>query len=125
MTETTSLLDQYSETMSQADLARSTYEVHRAEILKVVQAELDALDAEYAPLLSSATTRLAELEAAIKAAVIDAGVKAVGKYHQAIYAHGRVSWDTKALDGYAAGHPEILPFRKEGAPSVSIRSVGK
>jgi len=25
----------------------------------------------------------------------------------------RVSWDSKALEGYAAAHPEILPFRRE------------
>lgn len=28
-------------------------------------------------------------------------------------------------DGYAVGHPEITQFRKEGEPSVSIRTVGQ
>jgi hypothetical protein len=37
--------------------------------------------------------------------------------------HVRTSWDTKALEGYAAaGHDEILQFRKEKVvkPNVSI-----
>lgn len=59
----------------------------------------------------------------IKAEVIQAGSTVKGSCLQAVYAKGRVSWDTKALDGYAAGHPEIAPFRKEGDPSVSIRKV--
>ncbi len=41
----------------------------------------------------------------------------------AIYSKGRMSWDGKRLDGYATAHPEILAFRSEGQPSVSIREV--
>lgn len=33
----------------------------------------------------------------------------------------RVYWDSKALDGYAAAHPEILQFRTEKMPNPSIR----
>jgi hypothetical protein len=36
---------------------------------------------------------------------------------------GRVSWDTKALDGYAVAHPEIEKLRIEGAPTVRIAKV--
>ena len=37
----------------------------------------------------------------------------------------KVSWDSKALDGYAAAHEEILQFRKTTVvkPSVSIQVV--
>jgi len=41
----------------------------------------------------------------------------------AVYSKGRVSWNDDALKGFAAVHPEILPFRKEGEPSVAIKSV--
>lgn len=41
----------------------------------------------------------------------------------ASYGQLRVSWDTKALDGYAAAHPEIQQFRIEGLPSVSVRKA--
>jgi len=44
-----------------------------------------------------------------------------GEKLQAIYSRGRTSWDNSALNGYATTHPEIIQFRKEGKPSVSIR----
>jgi len=46
-----------------------------------------------------------------------------GRELEAVYVKGRISWDNKALDGYAAAHPEIGAFRKQGDPSVSIRGV--
>ena len=52
---------------------------------------------------------------------IGATVKANGL--MAVYNKGRVSWDSKLLDGYAVAHPEILAARKEGDPSVTIRTV--
>ena len=33
----------------------------------------------------------------------------------------RVTYDRKALDGYAVAHPEILQFRKEAMPKPSIK----
>lgn len=41
----------------------------------------------------------------------------------AVYSGGRTSWDDKALQGYAAAHPEIKQFRKTGEPSVAIRTI--
>lgn len=46
-----------------------------------------------------------------------------GEYLQAVYSKGRSSWDTKSIEGYAASHPELLQFKKTGAPTVSFRSV--
>jgi len=39
----------------------------------------------------------------------------------------KVTWDGSALDGFAAAHPEILPFRSEKAtqPSISIKKIDK
>ncbi|MCG3145996.1 MAG: hypothetical protein HONDAALG_03775 [Gammaproteobacteria bacterium] len=51
------------------------------------------------------------------------GATVKGAALSAVYAKGRVSWDNKALEGYAVAHPELLAFRSEGAPSVSIRGV--
>ena len=44
-----------------------------------------------------------------------------GSVYQAIYMKGRVSWDSAAIDQYARAHPEVLKFRREGQPSVSLR----
>ena len=68
-------------------------------------------------------TQIKELREQIKAAVIANGATVKGSMYQAVYVKGRDSWDTKALDGYAAAHPEIIQFRTTGNPSVTIRSV--
>jgi hypothetical protein len=44
---------------------------------------------------------------------------------QAVYYKGRVSWDNESLDRYAASHPEVMQYRKEGEPSIQIRVTKK
>ena len=99
------------------------YEARREEILKAVKAELDGLAAEYEPLLESAQDRAAALETEVKQATIEFGGSVKSNKLQAVYARGRISWDNKGLEGYAGDHPDILTFRKEGDPSVSLRVV--
>jgi hypothetical protein len=66
----------------------------------------------------------ADLEERIKADVIDRRetVKAAGL--MAKFCKGRAGgWDTAKLDGYAAAHPEILPFKKaDGQPYATIEA---
>ena len=121
MQSTEQLLDQYAEIKSQADLLRLDKETRRQMVLATVQAELDALDAEYDPALEAAAEKLTTLESQIKAQAITRGETVKGNYFSAIFTKPRVTWDTKGLDGYAVAHPEIVAFRKIGDPSVSIR----
>jgi len=116
-------LDELNEIRCAADVTRLDYEAKRAEILRPVADDLAALEAEYAPLMASAQARAASLEESIKAAVIESGASVKGAALQAVYSKPRVSWNTKALEGFAAAHPEIMAFRSVGAPSVSIRAV--
>lgn len=118
------LLEEYSDVRSQADLLNLDYNLQRNLILATVQAELDALDAEYQPKRLAAAEKLTALEGEIKRVVAAGGATVKGGLFQAVYTKGRVSWDSKALEGYAAAHPEIIAFRKEGEPSVSIRVAG-
>jgi hypothetical protein len=67
------------------------------------------------------TEQIANIQTQITALVIEGAKSVKVPGIMALYAAGRVSWDTKALDGFAAGHPEIMPFRKVGQPSVSYR----
>ena len=87
-----------------------------------IKAQLADIEAEFAPEAKEIEENIAHITEVIKPEVIAAGGTVKGAYLQAVYSRGRVSWDTKALDGYAAGHPEILQFRKEGEPIVSIRA---
>ena len=83
------------------------------------------IDAEFKPALEAAETNASALEAAIKNDVMLRGESLRGSTYQAIYTRGRVSWDAAAMNEYARDHPEVLPFRKEGQPSVSLRLASK
>lgn len=108
-----------------ADVARLNYESKRMEILKQVQAELDALDIEYQPVLEAAQDSIVALENEIKTDVLLYGESISGGMYRASFTQGRVSWDNEGMTKYAASHPEVLQFRKQGQPIVSLRAVNK
>lgn len=118
------MLDELSELQSQRDAlaARKTELVENA-IPPEVKTLLADIEAEFAPLLEGVDGNIASLTSQVKDAVLAEGATVKGQHLQAVWAKGRISWDTKALDGYAAAHPEIAPFKKEGDPSVSIRKI--
>ena len=64
-----------------------------------------------------------EAEKNIKAAVMALEEPVKGERLQAVINKGRVTWDSKLLEGYAVAHPEIKAARKEGEPTVTIRKV--
>ena len=84
---------------------------------------LEEIDAEFAAKDEGAAANIEELEGEIKRETIALGesVKAAG--FQAVWTKGRVTWDSKGLSAFGESHPEILQFRKEGEPSVTIRRI--
>ena len=102
-------------------------EVQRA--LAAIEAEAKeqktALELEYAGKGEAVDANISGLEEKIKEAVKTGGHTVNGRYLQAVWSKPRVTWDTPQLDAFSEIHPEILPFRKEGLPSVSIRILGK
>lgn len=82
------------------------------------------IEAEFAGKSEAVDENIEALTAEIKADVLAGGATVKGAHMMAVYAKGRVSWDTKALDGVVVLHPELAQFRKEGEPSVSIRKAG-
>ncbi len=106
-----------------ADVARLDYEARRAEILKKVQSELDALEIEYQPLFESTAQNLSALENEIKTEVLLHGASVTASALRAVYMQGRVSWDNDGMNRYAAAHPDVLQFRKQGEPTVTLRSA--
>jgi hypothetical protein len=120
------LLDEYTNNLAGID----TFKMEKNKrigmvITPEIKAALENIDREIDPIIEQFNARAAELAELIKAEVIAAGETVSGDHHQAVYAKGRTSWDSKALEGYAAAHPEILVFRTEGKPSVSLRVRGK
>jgi hypothetical protein len=97
----------------------------RAVLAMDINQRIAALEAERDALTADVDAQLAELETLVKLDVTAAGATVKGSRMMAVYASGRVSWDTKRLDGYAAANSAILAFRTVGLPSVSIRVNGK
>jgi hypothetical protein len=88
-----------------------------------IRQKIADIEAEFAEKNAAVYEKLAALETEVKTDVVSGGETVKGDYLMAVYNKGRVSWDTKSLDGYAAAHPEVAQFKKTGDPSVSIRTL--
>jgi hypothetical protein len=88
-----------------------------------VKAKLAEIDAEFAGKTEAVNNNINNLETEVKKDIIEYGSSVKATFLHAIWNKGRISWDTKSLDGYATAHPELLSFRKEGIPYVSLRTV--
>jgi hypothetical protein len=118
-------LERLSNLRNAAEFTRLDYETKRTVILKQIQAELDALDSEYKPVLEAAEENIAVLENEIKTDVLLCGESVSGGMYRASYTQGRVSWDNEGMTKYAALHPDVLQFRKQGQPTVSLRVANR
>jgi hypothetical protein len=118
-------LERLSRLRNAAEFTRLDYETKQTQILKQIQSELDALDAEYKPVLEAAGENIAALENEIKTDVLLYGESVSGGMYRATFTQGRVSWDNDGMAKYAAVHPDVLQFRKQGPPVVSLRVVTK
>ena len=90
-----------------------------------IKKQIADIELEFASATDSINDNIGEIEAEIKNDVIQLGETVKSEFVMAVWSKPRVSWDTKALDGYAIAHPEIAVMRKEGLPSVSLRLTGK
>lgn len=103
--------------LQQEELIRSVTPVE-------VREKIDEINEEFM-VSDTISPEIERLTQEVKDEVISAKQTVKGSVLMAVLSKGRVSWDDKMLMGYAASHPEILPFREEGSPSVSIRKVSK
>lgn len=118
------LLDALYEAHAQRDaLALREAAAINTVLTPEIISQIDAIKLEFASQHDAVIANIAELETTIKTGVLEYGETIKSTSMQAVWAKGRVSWDTKRLDGYAAAHPEIAQFRNVGDPSVSIRRV--
>lgn len=75
---------------------------------------LDAMRVEIQPMLDA----IKEQEDAIREHVLK-----TGELHDRVQIrdeYTRVSWDSRALEGFASAHPEILQFRKESTVKRTV-----
>jgi hypothetical protein len=102
---------------------QAEYAARRALVLAPVAAKLAALEKRHASDVGTATDMQTALETEIKVLTTAYGASVKGERLQAVWQAGRACWVDPALLGYAVVHPEILPCRTQGAPSVQIRAV--
>lgn len=115
-------LDKLAEYRAQRDLINMDKQALIDMILtNEIKEKIAEIEAEFSGRMNAVSDNISSLESDIKTAVVTLGNSVKGNDIQAVYVKGRISWDPKSLDGYAVGHPEILHFRKEGDPSVSLR----
>jgi len=123
------LLDAYTAKRQEYDAFQLHCAAQTAEILAAIPVELrEALAKVDAARDAGARQLQADIDAlaaTLKSAVGAAGHTVKGTDYQVVYSRGRVSWDTRALEGYAAAHEELYQFRLESEPTVSIRAVAK
>lgn len=117
-------LDELAELYAQRDL--STMEKQRMvdEVLTAeIKAKIAEIEAEFAGKSEAVNDKITLLENEVKELVKEKGASVKGQFLHAVFAKGRVSWDTKTLDGLMIAIPELAQARKQGEPSVSLRKV--
>jgi len=117
-------LDRMADLQSKIDVINIDFDELRDSILTPeLRVQLREIEEERVTSLESLDLGLQRLRDEISKDVLKYGESVKGKYLHAVRVNGRVSWDSKALDGFAQAHPEIRAFRKQGDPSVTFRKV--
>lgn len=117
-------LDQLAELNAQKDLLRlKKQELIDSVLTPEIRSQIAEIDVEFDPQFEAVESKASDLQKRVKEEVIAHGETIKGMALQAVYSKGRISWDTKGLNGYMVDHPELNQFKKQGNPSVSIRKV--
>jgi hypothetical protein len=114
-------LDHFQAARKFAAAVQEEYAKRQAAILEQVRPLMDALDAEFADRLKESGEEASRLEAEVREAVLAYGASIRHAGVHAVYARGRVTWDTRGLTEYMETHPDVAEFRRVGQPSVSLR----
>ncbi len=118
------LLDQLAEFYFQKDAINlRKQEVIDGVMTAEIKEKLAEIESEFAIQSEGVDRNIADLTEKVKAAVIENGESVKGASLHAVYSKGRVSWDTKKLEGIMMVIPQIKDARKEGDPSVTIRRI--
>ena len=85
--------------------------------------KINDIKIEYGHHIERQKNVVSQVQSEVKNSVLKYGSSVKHSGLHAVWSKGRVKWDSNRLDGYAVAHPEILEFRGEGKPSVSIRET--
>ena len=117
-------LDDLAKVEAQLDLlALTKTELYDSLLTDDIKQRMAEIDAEYDGKIAAAELNIAQLRHEIRQGILEHGATVKGEFLMATWNKGRESWDTKALKGYAAAHPDVLQLKKTGNPSVTIRTI--
>ena len=88
-----------------------------------IKAKIAEVEAEYSGKSETVTEKITALESEVKELVKENGASVKGQFIHAVFTKGRVTWDSKQLDGLMIAVPQLAQARKEGEPSVSLRKI--
>ena len=91
------------------------------EISHPYHEQIAKIEASIEEAISELSSQKELLTTEIKQECLEFGKSVSGTILQVLFVKGRVSWDSKGLEGFSLTHPEILQLRKEGKPSTRIQ----
>jgi hypothetical protein len=120
------MLDQLANFYAQRDvLSIEKQELIDQILTPEIKARLEEIEVEFADRIEAVDANISVLEEEVRNEVLRHGSSVKGTFLRAVWNKGRVSWDTHGMEGYAQEHPEILAFRRQGQPYVSLTKVDR
>jgi hypothetical protein len=118
-------LERYSDLQERLDVLRKNMQelIDKVPIPQEIVDQWNSIKAEFQPMIDVAQAELDTILDEIKTEVLAGGSTVKGSRVMAVWAKGRESWDGRLLSGYALAHPDVLPCKKVGEPTVSMRNV--
>lgn len=86
-----------------------------------VKRRLRTIERQYESQMKAERQKMDDLAESIRTDTISYGKSIKNAGWHAVYAAGRITWNTVALEGYAVAHPEVLEFQRDSGPYVAIR----
>lgn len=90
-----------------------------------VQAQTDAVWEEFRVGDGERTAKINRIKGEIAEAVLERGESVAGTEIRASFVKGRITWNTKGLEGFVLAHPELKELRREGKPTVRFTPIKK
>jgi len=125
------MTDSIVSTLARLDDAKSGKEVYTKKkqdlvnsvITDDIKQQIKDIEAEFAPDIERFDEVITALTDEVKEATIAHGSSVKGEYMKSTFVKGRVTWDSKGLEGYAVANPDVLMFKKTGNPSARIGNI--
>lgn len=124
--EVRTLLAKVTEMRMQVTAAEASWDRMREELIPdEVKQKIEELGQEMAPKIAEMAEELDRVEKELRDMVARYGQTVTGLKFQVVYFSPKPVWNEKALEGYAAAHPDINALKTMSEAKAQIRAVTK